>query len=78
MRPNAPEDVPGRSRLASYLSYRMFPADRTRLLETAVEHSAPDDVLAELRRLPADVTYQTVTDVWHALGHGREDDTHRP
>ena len=80
--PSAPvgmtsEDVAGRSRLATYLPYRVFPADRARLLAAASEQEAPADVIEELGRLPATETYDSVTDVWVALGHGREDDSHR-
>jgi hypothetical protein len=70
-------DVAGRSRLASYLDQSAFPADRSRLLEVAGGNNAPDDVLAELRRLPAGQTHQHVSDVWQALGHHVEDDSQR-
>ncbi|MGH3715262.1 MAG: DUF2795 domain-containing protein [Micromonosporaceae bacterium] len=72
------EDVEGRSELARYLPHQTFPAERERLLTVATEHQAPDDVLGQLRELPADDTYQNVTQVWAALGHGTEDASHRP
>jgi hypothetical protein len=72
-----PADVAGRSELASYLRSSAFPADRAALVRVAADENAPDAVLAQLRRLPADRPFGTVTEVWEALGHGSEDDTHR-
>ena len=64
-----PEGIEGRSRLGRYLPRMAFPADRTALLDAATKAHAPDDILDELHRLPADETYETVARVWAALGH---------
>ena len=67
-------DVTGRSRLASALPSAVFPADRARLMAVATEGNAPDEVMDQLRSLPAHTRYQNVNEVWAALGHGIEDD----
>jgi Protein of unknown function (DUF2795) len=64
-----PDDVAGRNRLGRYLHRSVFPADRTTLIATARTLRAPDVVLAELARLPADERFDTVARVWQALGH---------
>ena len=61
-----------RSRLGRYIPMAALPGDRDRLLAGARELQAPDDVLAELRRLPAGEKFETVSQVWAALGHHNE------
>lgn len=68
----SPEDIEQRSRLAQYLSVSALPGDRETLLRSAQENDAPDDILAELDRLPPGAQYQTVSEVWAALGHTNE------
>ena len=63
------EDIEGRSRLGRYLSRTVFPADKDALLSAAHESNAPDDVLAQIERLPAGERFDTVARVWAALGH---------
>lgn len=70
-------DVRQRSRLAQYLSPSALPGHRDGLVATAEANGAPDDVLAELRRLPPERPYRTITAIWVALGHGTEDDRAR-
>ena len=43
-----------------------------RLRHSAEENEAPDDILAQLDQLPADTEFQTVSEVWAALGHANE------
>lgn len=66
------EEVEARSRLGRYLPISVLPADRDALRQAAEQEEAPDDVLAELDRLPADRTFETVSQVWAALGHANE------
>jgi hypothetical protein len=66
------DEVEARSRLGRYIDLSALPGDRAALRRSAEEHRAPDDVLAELDRLPADGTYATVNEVWAALGHAVE------
>jgi len=67
-----PDEVEQRSRLGRYIPMAALPGDRDRLLAGARELQAPDDVLAELRRLPAGEKFETVSQVWAALGHHNE------
>ncbi|HEU5109113.1 MAG TPA: DUF2795 domain-containing protein [Micromonosporaceae bacterium] len=67
-----PDEVEGRSRLGRYLDLSAFPGDRAALRRSAEGHQAPDDILAELDRLPPDRRFETVNEVWAALGHGVE------
>ncbi|HTF07740.1 MAG TPA: DUF2795 domain-containing protein [Asanoa sp.] len=69
------EDVESRSRLGRFINRSVLPADRDHLRRAAEENEAPDDVLAEIDRLPTGVQFQTVSEAWAALGHRNE--THR-
>jgi hypothetical protein len=66
------EEVEQRSRLGRYLDLSALPADRDGLRRTAERNNAPDDVLDALGRLPADRTFETVSEVWAVLGHANE------
>jgi hypothetical protein len=66
------DEVEARSRLGRYLHPSALPGDRAALRRSAEEHRAPEEVLAELDRLPPDVSYATVSEVWAALGHTNE------
>ena len=50
----------------------MWPADRDTLVAKAEETNAPDNVLAQLRRLPAGTEFTNVQEVAQALGLGTE------
>ncbi|WP_324277162.1 DUF2795 domain-containing protein [Blastococcus brunescens] len=50
----------------------MWPADRDTLVAKAQEGTAPDAVLAQLRRLPEGRQFENVQDVTEALGLGTE------
>lgn len=67
-----PDDVEQRSRLGRYISLSALPGDRASLRRNAEENDAPDDVLAQLDQLPAEVEFETVSQVWGALGHDNE------
>lgn len=71
------EEVEGRSRLGRYIPMASMPGDRDDLIAGATDLNAPDDILAELGRLPEGETYQTVSQIWAALGHHNEDIEHR-
>jgi hypothetical protein len=66
------EEVAARAELGAALG-RVYPADREALLARATENNAPDRLLAELRRLPEGHTFETLHDVWTALGHHVEE-----
>jgi hypothetical protein len=62
------EPAEARAELARHLQPSIFPADRTRLLESAGEMNAPDDIVSLLDELPDDLTFNDVQAVWQALG----------
>ncbi|MBU2670515.1 DUF2795 domain-containing protein [Actinoplanes bogorensis] len=57
------------SRFGRYIGRSALPGDREKLRQSAETLLAPDDVLAEIDRLPADREFATVTEIWAALGH---------
>ncbi|GIG92609.1 DUF2795 domain-containing protein [Plantactinospora endophytica] len=69
------EEVEQRSRLGRFIPLSALPGDRESLRRSAEENEAPDDVLAQLDQLPPGDQFQTVSEVWAALGHANE--THR-
>ncbi len=78
--PHAPATSPGtdesglqrRAAIAEALGKEVWPADRDGLLAKAEASGAPDAVLAQLRRLPADREFGNVQDVAQELGIGTE------
>jgi hypothetical protein len=71
-----PEDVEERSEIARFLGRSAFPGDRDSLLRIAERNSAPDQVLAELRRLPGDERFVNLQAVARAIGIGTETGGH--
>ena len=65
-------DIERRAALAEALGKEVWPADRDTLVAKAQEGTAPDTVLAQLRRLPEGRTFENVQDVAEALGLGTE------
>ena len=70
----SPDDLNGRAELARYLEHRKFPARPDELAAHARERHAPDTVVEQLRSVP-DRVYETVSEVWAALG-GRVEPRH--
>ncbi|MBW4705977.1 MULTISPECIES: DUF2795 domain-containing protein [unclassified Micromonospora] len=66
------EDVEARSRLGRFITMAALPGDRLALIANARENQAPDDLVAALERLPEGTRYQTISEVWAALGHRNE------
>jgi hypothetical protein len=66
------DDTEARSRLGRYLPLSAMPGDRATLRAAAEQRQAPEDILAELDRLPPDRSFTTVNEVWAALGHATE------
>jgi hypothetical protein len=58
------------SRFGRYIGLSALPGDRAALRRSAATLEAPDDIRADLDRLPEGVTYRTVAEIWAALGHG--------
>jgi len=64
--------VEARAELARWLDRADFPSTGPALVEAALDHRAPDAIVAELRRLPDGETYERVGDVVRALGYPTE------
>ena len=67
-----PEAVEARAELARWLVRHDFPSTGAELVERARDHRAPDAIVAELERLPADQSYERIGDVVRALGYPTE------
>jgi hypothetical protein len=61
------DEANARAELARHLDHSVFPARPGELIANARERFAPDDVIARLELLP-DTLYDTIQDVWKALG----------
>jgi hypothetical protein len=61
------DEVNARAELARHLDRSVFPARPGELAANARERFAPDEIVAQLERLP-DGMYETIGDVWKALG----------
>jgi hypothetical protein len=68
----SPDAVVARAELARWLVRADFPDTGAQLVEKAREHRAPDVVIDELSRLPADQVFERVGDVVRALGYPTE------
>ncbi|MFG2057400.1 DUF2795 domain-containing protein [Micromonospora sp. NPDC048930] len=66
------DDVEGRSRLGRFITMTALPGDREALVANARENQAPADIIEALEGLPPDIPYETVSEVWAALGHKNE------
>jgi len=71
------DEVEGRSRLGRYIPRASLPGDRDDLIAGASELNAPDDVLNMIESLPEGETYETVAQIWEALGYHNEDVSRR-
>jgi hypothetical protein len=71
-----PDDVELRSELASWLGRASFPGVREVLLEHVIDESAPDHIVALVRRLPAGREFVNSGDVWRALHEHSRDGEH--
>jgi hypothetical protein len=67
-----PEAVEARAELARWLVRHDFPSTGSTLVEAARDHRAPDAIIAELERLPAEQTFERIGDVVRALGYPTE------
>ncbi|MEW2386159.1 DUF2795 domain-containing protein [Micromonospora sp. NPDC047707] len=65
-------DVEDRSRLGRFITMSALPGDRATLIANARDNDAPDDIITALEGLPEGIHYQTVSEVWAALGNKNE------
>jgi hypothetical protein len=56
------------SRFGRYIGRSAMPGRKDALKHSAENLDAPDDVLAALDRLPGDVEYPNVHEIWEAVG----------
>ncbi len=63
-----PDDVAGRTEVASYLGKNVYPAVREQLIGTAIDHNAPERVVDLIRRLPSGRQFANINEVWTTLG----------
>ncbi|MGC9665645.1 DUF2795 domain-containing protein [Planosporangium sp. 12N6] len=68
-----PEEVEQRSRIGRYIPLSALPGDRDDLLAAAEENDAPQDVIDRLAALPAERVFETINQVWAALGGHNEE-----
>jgi hypothetical protein len=68
-----PADVEGRSEVGRYIPLSVLPGDRDDLLAAADEMEAPQYVVDLLARLPEGRRFETVNQVWAALGGHNEE-----
>ncbi|MER7891385.1 DUF2795 domain-containing protein [Micromonospora sp. NPDC094482] len=66
------QDVERRSRFGRFITMTALPGDREALIANARNNEAPDDIIADLERLPEGTRYQTISEVWAALGNKNE------
>ena len=66
-------EVELRSQLATHLHSAAFPADVSGLLDQLISTNAPDRLRDLVRRLPTGRVYNSVGEVWNALGFGHEE-----
>jgi hypothetical protein len=67
-----PAEVARRSNLGRFVPMDALPGRRDEVIEGARRMTAPDAVIEELKRLPADKEFETVSQIWAALGHHNE------
>ena len=68
-----PEEVDQRSRIGRYIPLSALPGDREDLLAAAEEMEAPGDVVDRLAALPPDRVFETINQIWAALGGHNEE-----
>lgn len=66
------DPVERRSDIARYLRREIFPAQRGVLLQDATENQAPADVISDLERLPEDVSFANMQQIWEQLTGEKE------
>lgn len=66
------EELEARSNFGRWLPRSVLPARRDELVRAADSADAPAEVLMELQGLPADRTFETIYEIWDALGYRNE------
>jgi hypothetical protein len=63
-----PDDVEGRSEIASYLGKDCYPMVREQVINLAIDRNAPTRVVDVIRRLPSGREFHNVNEIWAAVG----------
>jgi hypothetical protein len=63
-----PDDVAGRSELASFLGKDCYPMVREQVIDLVIDRNAPERVVDLVRGLPSGREFTNVNDIWTALG----------
>lgn len=69
------EELEARSSFGRWIPRSVLPANRDQLVRAADAADAPADVLTALQGLPANRTFETIYDIWDALGYRNEPDS---
>jgi len=67
-----PEEIAERSDFGRWIPRSVLPADQKSLVRAARAAGAPDGVLGQLEQLSPGETFETVVQIWAALGHPTE------
>ncbi|GAA1825923.1 hypothetical protein GCM10009682_52030 [Luedemannella flava] len=68
----SPAEIAERSEFGKWIPRSVLPADRDALAEVVRSAGAPDRVVDQIDSLPPDLTFETVVQIWGALGHATE------
>jgi hypothetical protein len=66
------EEVDLRAEISAYLDRSIFPAKRDDVIHAAASKKASDQIMALLDRLPADVEFHNLGEVWRHLPGGAQ------
>ncbi len=66
------EELEARSSFGRWITRSVLPGDKADLVRVARREAAPEQVLADLERLPEGRTFETVYEIWDALGYRNE------
>jgi len=67
-----PAEIAERSDFGRWIPRSVLPADRAALVEAVRSSGAPDRIVDQVEKLPPDLTFETVVQIWGALGHANE------
>jgi hypothetical protein len=70
-------ELEARSRFGQAIPRSVLPADRRALLRAIDENQVPAEIWKRLKRLPDDRTFETVYEIWEAIGGRNEDSRQR-
>lgn len=63
-----PDDIEGRTELASYLGRDAYPMVREQVINLLIDRHAPTKIVDLTRRLPSGREFHNVNEIWAAVG----------